>query len=291
MISYIDVNRTFSELSTDAVVKDDSFEWQSYFGIDQGNNWDNLLQLHRVIILARAGAGKTEEIRRQTERLRRDGRRAYFLRLEQLCVDFETAFEIGTLEEFNEWLETSEPAWFFLDSVDEARLRGPKQFEDAIRRLSVKIAIHRQRSYVYITSRDGVWRPYTDLRFINEKLPYITYGGSEKEFKDTLPDSDEDEIIHSTINTDIPESKLIDPSVFTLDDLNDDQVRKFAVASEVPCLDDFIKAIKVAEAEIYTGRPQDLIELIGYWKKYGKISNHAELIQERTNNRGQTTFS
>ena len=35
---------------------------------------------------------------------------------------FKASFEIGIASEFEKWLSSDESGWFFLDSVDEARL-------------------------------------------------------------------------------------------------------------------------------------------------------------------------
>ncbi|MBE9570222.1 MAG: hypothetical protein IMF11_06335, partial [Proteobacteria bacterium] len=43
-------------------------------------------------------------------------------------------------------------------------------------------------------------------------------------------------------------------------------------------LDAFLKAIQKAEADIFSRRPLDLVELINYWTQFGKIANRAELI-------------
>ena len=46
-----------------------------------------------------------------------------------------------------------------LDSVDEARLRDPKDFERAIRRIGKRIERALQRTHIVITGRTEAWRP------------------------------------------------------------------------------------------------------------------------------------
>jgi hypothetical protein len=65
--------------------------------------WSDLLAKDRVIILAEPGAGKTWEIRHAAERLRRDGKTAFFLRLEHVAQNFTLAFDVGTHAEFLAW--------------------------------------------------------------------------------------------------------------------------------------------------------------------------------------------
>lgn len=138
-INFVDLNRSFLLIPKDHKFNENDYDLSFSFGLLEAKKWNDILDLRRVIILAEAGAGKTEEIKAVTKRLRDDGKKTFFLRLEILSSDFESSFEIGTMSEFNEWIVSDVPSWFFLDSVDEARLRGPKEFEVAIRNLDVKL--------------------------------------------------------------------------------------------------------------------------------------------------------
>jgi hypothetical protein len=87
----------------------------------------------RVVILAEAGTGKTHELRETARRLRREGKAAFFCRIEWLATDsLENALSEGNIEEVRSWLEGSHTAWFFLDSVDEARLGLPDKTLEGI---------------------------------------------------------------------------------------------------------------------------------------------------------------
>ncbi len=161
---YIELNRTFSEIPKNQEFDEDSYDARITFGLSVQSTWEDLFTLRRVIILAEAGAGKTEEIGAATKKLRSQGKVAFFLRLEHLGSGLEDAFEIGSADEFDAWHKSDETAWFFLDSVDEARLTGPKKFEKAIRKFATSLGDSRQRTHVYITSRITEWRPTSDLR-------------------------------------------------------------------------------------------------------------------------------
>ena len=56
-------------------------------------------------------------------------------------------------------------------------------------------------------------------------------------------------------------------------------MRRFAAAQGVRDVPALMDAIARADAEIFAERPQDLLELIGYWAKHGRIASHAELIE------------
>jgi hypothetical protein len=167
---FIELNRTFHEISKESCNNDDMDVSQA-IGVESFN-WTNLIKEYRVIILSEAGSGKTAEIRNVAYKLREQGKSAFFLRLEHIPTDFENAFEVGTYKAFNEWLASAEEGWLFLDSVDEARLRHPGDFERAIHNLSRQISTAIDRSHIFITSRMTAWRPKTDLDLCKAKLPY-----------------------------------------------------------------------------------------------------------------------
>ncbi len=169
---FIDLNRSFAPIPKDREFTEDDYDLSISFGLLETKKWRDLLQLRRVIILAEAGAGKTKEIQATTKGLRNAGNKAFFFRLEHL-TSFEASFEIGNNAEFEEWLSSDESGYFFLDSVDEARLCGPKQFEAAIRNFGVKLGDSKQRAHIFITSRFSEWRAQSDLSLIKDQIPFI----------------------------------------------------------------------------------------------------------------------
>jgi len=266
MNKFIELNRSFAPIPKDYEFNEELYEFSPYLGLLENKKWKDLLQLRRVIILAEAGAGKTVEIREVTDRLRGVGKNAFFFRLEHLCSNFEASFEIGTASEFETWLSSNKPGWFFLDSVDEARLTGPKNFEAAIRNLSVKLGDCKKRSHIFITSRLSEWRPQSDLSLIMNRLPFI-------ESTTTAEDPERDESgtfdgISDVQNASIKqgETELTEPSVFSLLQLDKKQIAIFSEARGVRDIDVFLDAIERAEADVYSGRPLDLLELIDYWE-------------------------
>jgi hypothetical protein len=60
----------------------------------------------------------------------------------------------------------------FLDSVDEARLKNPKQFEKAIRKFAKKVKPAARRCHIYISSRPYSWGFESDENFLDEELYY-----------------------------------------------------------------------------------------------------------------------
>jgi hypothetical protein len=73
------------------------------------------------------------------QQLRSEGKSAFFLRLEHISTEFESAFEEGNYQEFQDWLAGQGTGWILLDSIDEARLRDPADFARAIRMFAGRI--------------------------------------------------------------------------------------------------------------------------------------------------------
>lgn len=280
MDNFIELNRSFALIPKDYKFNEDTYEYSLIFGISEEKKWNDLLKLHRGIILAEAGAGKTEEIQAITKKLRDEGNKAFFFRLEHLCSNFEASFEVGTASEFEKWLSSDEPAWFFLDSVDEARLVGPKNFETAIRTFGYRLNDNKQRCRIFITSRLSEWRAQSDLFLITRHLPFFetTSTTEEKDEKDDLGALDESSD-GKTASVKKGETKPIEPFVFSLLPLDQDQIRTFTQAFGIHNVDAFLDALKRTEADIFARRPLDLIDLIDYWTNSGKIANRAKLIE------------
>lgn len=282
---YIELNRSFKPIPKDIEFGEDEEEFSSYFSlaIEKPQKWDDLLKLQRTIILAEAGAGKTEELRNQTKQLRKDGKKAFFFRLEHLSSDFELSFGIGNGVEFEEWLASDESGWFFLDSVDEAKLKGPFSFEEAIGKFSLKLGEHKQRAHIYITCRASEWRRTSDISLIQEKLPFFEMEPLPDEEKEDEYDDYEDEMDGTSKSSSTPDServkKWVEPALFSFCSLDSEQIKKFSKSYGAPDLDSFLKAVKKAEADIFTDRPEDLISLISFWKKNKRISNYQTMLE------------
>ncbi len=271
---FIELHRTFHELSKHSS-ENDEVDISRTFGIGDRLNWTNLIKEYRLIILSEAGSGKTSEIRNVTRILREQGNPAFFLRLEHIPNEFEDAFEVGTYEAFEEWLASSEEGWLFLDSVDEARLRDPRDFERAIRKLSRRISTAKDRTHIVITSRTTAWRPKTDLANCTAYLPYATAANSERDQQAEGDDPD------GSLQTET-KTPGADKSVFkivSLDDLTSDQITVFIKAQGIEDSQAFIDAVERADAWSFTSRPQDLEELTEFWADKGRIGTRLEIMR------------
>jgi hypothetical protein len=273
-MSFIELHRTFHELSKHSRENDDVAISQTLH-VGDSLYWFNILKEYRLILLSEAGSGKTAEIRNVACMLRKEGKPAFFLRLEHIPRDFEDAFEVGTYEAFEEWLASGEEGWLLLDSVDEARLRNPGDFELAIRKLSRQISIAKDRTHIVITGRTTAWRPKTDLACCIAHLPYTVAAISERD-----PQA-EDNDTEGSLQTETETQGRI-KSVFkivALDDLTSEQIVVFAKARGIEDSKAFLDAVERADAWSFTSRPQDLEELTEFWIDKGRIGSRLELMQ------------
>lgn len=222
--------------------------------------WHEIEDEHRVLIIADPGAGKTFEAKTHARKTRERGKKAFFIRIERIDANFDQAFEIGTSEEFAAWLGSTEEAWFFLDSVDEAQLETPRALENAVRVFGARIRDALDRTHVFITSREDAWRALPDHTLIEQHLPY-----GEPE-----PAEDENDASRKRA----PMLKL-----FRLAGLSEDEIALFAGHYGISEIGDFADAIKRGNLLTLAERPFDLKALIGVWIADHKLGSRFEVLQ------------
>ncbi|MCY4260061.1 MAG: hypothetical protein OXC91_07335 [Rhodobacteraceae bacterium] len=272
-IDYIELNRQFVELGTDNVAQE---------GIDPQIAWNNpplpawsdILDQHRVVLLSSAGTGKTWEIRHQCNRLRKDSKAAFFLRLEYLAEGLtDIVFEDGDMESFLDALSNDDEMWIFLDSIDEARLDGPAAFDQALRHLHHRIKNNLQNTHIILTSRVGAWRPRDDATRVDRLFPYSK---PQQAAPDPTQDSDGDPGLT------IPESNTGRRSpiaYYTLRPLTSEQMQTYADARGISDAAALISEIECNDLRSLAGRPKDLDDIIAFWCKEGRLGKRRDLVE------------
>ena len=230
----------------------DSDEQQFEAGFDYSSplTWEDIDKGYRSVVLAEAGAGKTCEMRARAKYVGTKGDYAFFIRIEDIENDFEQSFEVGDADSFQQWLVAPSDAWFYLDSVDEARLKNPTAFEKAIRRFSREIKNAQHRAHVCISSRPYAWRPHSDRQLIEQLLPLperrVEATGNDQEATDTSE----------------PQVAL---DVFLLQPLDEEDIRQFAQRRSVKDVDGLIDDLKRKDLMDLAGRPFDLEGILDKW--------------------------
>lgn len=260
--------RSFSPLPTWASKED--MDLDGVWSVLDRETWGDLVDHRRVVVLADAGAGKTFELRAQAERLHGDGRAAFFIRIEDLEADFVNAFEVGSAETFAAWKAGASDAWFFLDSVDEARLEEPRAFEAALRRFADEIHDARHRAHVYVSSRPYAWRSSSDARLIESLLPV---GETVTEARGEIDEDDED------LRPAARDAEAPAVQIYRLRPLDDDDIRIFAGHRATPDIDGLIAEIKRAQLGDLARRPFDLEDILAVWREDRSLASRLVVLQ------------
>ena len=277
---FIELHRTFHELTSKNTEGDEiDFTWIP--GLSRSQGWPDLIKEYRLIILSEAGSGKTSEIRHIARTLRAQNKQAFFLRLENISGKFKYAFEVGIFKDFRKWLKSGDEGWLLLDSVDEARLRHPNDFQRAIRELSNRIEAVLGRVHIIITGRTSAWRPKTDLDLCVTQLPHVDTALHDEAHEGNSEEQDDNfELKTEGVKSDKQVFKIV-----SLDDLTDEQISKFAAARGINDSKAFLDAVEQADARSFTSRPQDLEELLDLWLEKGHIGTGLEIMQNSVGRR------
>lgn len=268
-------------LIPDAYQKDDLPLGELWLGSSHSENmtWKALFSEYRVVILADAGAGKTYELQGAANLLRSESKAAFFIRIEDLTEHFESAFEIGTAEEFTAWLSGKDEAWFFLDSVDERRLTEARAFEQALRHFAAQVGVASQRAHLYVSSRPYAWRPQRDRALLEELIPFapqttsLETSGSDDSAEDT-------EVATENYTAQTTDDPLPSLRLYQLTPLSVSDIEIFAQHSGVSDCTEFLADLERGNLLSLAGLPFDLRDLISTWNAEHAFSNRLSILQQ-----------
>jgi hypothetical protein len=283
-MKFVDLNRHFVPLNKD---QEPSLDIGRFWGARLGGwlNWEELRRRRRVILLAEATSGKTEEFRHQCDVLKAAGSPAFFLRIEELADQgVEVALDGESAKLFETWLTGSGEAWFFLDSVDEARLNR-KNFDTALKRFAKDLGTGLERAHVYVSCRVTDWKGPDDratyMRYLPAwKKPLIPPVAKPDDYSALLdPLFKEKQPSRLTRSSKEKEEDLDELAVFQLVPVSPEQYRSLAVEAGVTNVDQFVDAITRQGLEAFTERPGDLLDLADYWISHGKFGSFAKMLK------------
>jgi len=279
MDGFIDLDRSFVRIDRDEESLLDMGEgWGRRYG-----GWLNWTQLHayrRVVLLAEASSGKTAEFEYQTEMLRKAGKAAFFLRIEELADQgFEAALDLAGAQLFERWQSSTEDGWFFLDSVDEARLNN-KGFQTALKRFARDLASSVERARVFVSCRVSDWRGQKDRGQMQTILPALERAQSPRTADDLLlePIFAEQQQATTSARSQTP-PKVTELLVIKLAPLSAEQSRKLAGWLGVADPESFMRSIERSGLDEFAERPGDLIDLADYWQTHGKFAALVEMVR------------
>lgn len=273
-MSYSDLNRKFDSLKSEQDINSDIY---MYWGDDWGSwlEWKSLLEMKRVVVLAEAASGKTTEFKIITAKLKKEGKSAFFVTIEDLADDgLINSLDPEDITQFQKWESGLEEGYFFLDSIDEARL-NKKRFDKALRRFASELTESLDKIKIYISCRFSDWKGKEDEDTINRLLPHqnrqAIYQKLEPENVLLEPLFDRNK---STTNSE-PENQKEKTELFVARLLPLDSGMQKRLAEHIGITDHkaFSNAIWQNGLENLSERPGDLIELGEYWKSYGRFGS------------------
>ncbi len=275
---YIDLNRQFSLRENDdnadalAETSCDALSWlhrRSLIG------WTKLIDSKGVaIVLGEPGSGRTWEFRARAQKLSEEGRPSFFVQLQHL-IDHKLVELLDTEDSkpFQIWKQGSEQATFFLDAVDEAKLRSISDFEAALRNFRTSLGANALgRSRVLISCRVHQWDHVADSERIKT---YLHLPEEELIPPETdLDDADEYEAKTSKVQT----SKWL--QVWILQPLDRERIAQYAKHKRISNVDGFLEALGKHHCWDFAGRPYDVDFLLGYWERYKRLNSLASMLDE-----------
>jgi hypothetical protein len=245
------------------------------FGRTDGTlGWDDLLAKRRVVFLAEAGSGKTTEMEARARVLAAEGRTTFYATVEDVGRrGMEAALRHSDRARLTAWHASEQDAWFFIDSVDEARNTGVK-LRTALQAIAEGIAGAERRAHVVLSARYTDWRFRQDLALLKEEL---LIPGDQP----LPPPPSPDELVISTIHREAPKEKVPpeEPIVVVMTGLDEARVRQFAAGQNVKNPDSLMGQIEAANLWQFARRPVDLGWLVEFWHRNGRLGNLAEMLK------------
>ena len=234
--------------------------------------WTQLRKKLRVVVLAEGGSGKSTEFERQAVLLTADGKDAWDLRVLDVAQHgLKGSMSPGDRKRYRKWRDSDREAWFFVDSVDEARL-NQVQFGACLRNLADGIAGAERRAHVVISSRHPDWETIADLNRFSEWLPVPT---DQPDLSPPTPDERLLALLHNgrkSSRTDADANQDSDaPLLVVMLGLDQDRVRRYAESLGLPKITEFLQAIDHGNLWQFARRPGDLSWLLDYWRRFGRL--------------------
>lgn len=277
----INLNRSFSIASAK---EEDPDDWLDYFRKARGQySWTDLLDKPIVVVLGEAGIGKTYEFENEVSRLQKEDKAAFFVPLNQ--ISDKDALTLVTAQSpigLEAWKKSSTSGYFFLDSVDEARLKNHADFERSMMIIADGLRGYFHRIRVFISSRISDWsvegvRAALQrhlVAHINNSLHVTEVAGGKIASQG-----------NATVTAERAKRDPNDPLVVSLDPLSELEAKRLAGALGVQDVSLFWAAVEDGDYKFMATRPLDLSWMVDLWRQKKSLGTYSELIEANISNR------
>ena len=236
--------------------------------------WPDILARKRVVILAEGGSGKSTEFYERHRQLLAEGKFSFELTVKK-AGERGVAGSLSTkhARRLEDWRESDQPAWFFVDSVDEAKSAGVL-LSDAMEHVAEAIEGAEDRAHVIFSGRPSEWEYRKDFAAL---MAILSPPSTPVE-----PDAiDVDEVVVDAIQRP-PPAQTPSPDmalVCTMAPLDDGQIETFAQANDIRNLAQFLEGLKRSNLWSFARRPLDLDWLANYWLSHGKFASFEKMLE------------
>ncbi len=253
---FVELQRRFAPVRSAGDREDtasESYSTASWFRDRSSVGWADLLK-HPL-------SGKTWEMRNQAA-LASSTSFSFFLALDELATASATELPLTAEENrlFQEWKKSQSPAVFFLDSVDEAKIRKTDDFYRALDRFRDAIGGEGvSRATIIISSRTSEWLPAADGYEVRRRFPQ-------------RPAADQSGALGKNTDNEFP-------LVFQLLPLNKEMVRRYVSSRGLEDAERFLQALEGTHAWEFARRPADVDDLVAYWRERGSLGTLTEILE------------
>lgn len=242
-MSFVDLDRTFFPWTED---RSPALDPQLLSSLSGSLHWPEVTKFPRVVVLAEAGSGKSDELKNQAAALQAMGRLAFYATVQDVANDgLPAALRPKDRAPFVEWKATGAQAWLFVDSIDEAKLDGIR-LETALRQLADAIEGHSVKANIILSGRITDWEFRADLTRFEEFLPVPV---SRPALSPEAPQEDLVRMLNHERRREKADAAA-KPRILLMTQLDSARIRTFAAAKGVERVDEFINAI--GEADLWT---------------------------------------
>jgi len=290
LTGFIELDRRFEKLERDGPPETTALRsyttgsFSSVFGAPSGISWAELLEDRLVVVLGEPGSGKTWEFRERAGLLNSAGEFAFYIQLDQLVTaSIPQILEPHTSQRFNKWLRSNQAAFFFLDSVDEAKFHKIADFYTALDRFVAAIGVTAlPRVTTLISCRISEWQQQSDAYEVTRRLrsPHIPLFRASPS-----PRTDKKSAANLANKADFTRSsqsaeddKAPSVLVVQLQPLDRARVEKFVRARGVKECGAFINSIDKNYAWEFVRRPVDVVDLMKFWLDRRRLAGLSEMI-------------
>lgn len=248
-------------------------------------SWGELKSRRRVILLAEAGSGKTEEMTAQHQAGIDQGHYSFYTTV-QKAADKGLSAALGKrqLSSVEEWQSSDRPAWFFFDSIDEAKAKDIN-LEDLLVEIANAIVGCEARAHVIISGRHSNWEFERDLERVIKHLPIPA------DPEELIP-VDENQALISVLrpkDTKKEPKSIETPVVVVMAPLDKNRVAEFAAQKGISNVDAFLKGLNQSHLWQFARRPLDLGWLVDHWNANGMFGSLAEMLELSLHSRLEET--